>query len=767
MADKVVLTSVDIDVEKAIQDTQALKERVAQLRAETDNLKKTQGETSKEYILASANLKANQAELRVQENLIAKVVTANQSNIGSLDAMKAELSIVSKQWSALSESERLNTDQGKKLTARKLELTNALKKEEIATGDARRNVGNYNDVIGKSTTSLAEMVPGFGTASKAAKVFGISLNAALWPITLIVAAIAGLIASLKRSEEGQNQLAKAMAVFKVVLNNIMDIVTKLAETLFKAFENPKQAIMDLGNAIKENLINRLEAFKVIALSFKKIFSKDWKEGFKELANGTIQLTTGVENMIDKIANGVKNLIDESKKEIDIALKLAAMREKLEKRIRAEIVNDARDQAKIAELRAKAAEKDKLTGEERLKLLDQAIEIQRAMMKDDLDIAKQKAYIHGQEMAMSAQTKEAKEEQARLEAEIFNIQKANSEAERGFQRQRQSAINDMIEDQRKLAESSVEQMMFELEMFKLANKDKIDLTGETVRRQEEILKEALRIKIDEIDAKENESEALKNAQKLELQNDYLLQVAQLNSEFDEAEKQRKIEVAQTDYENNLAIAEESIFAQLEIELEGLTLKEQQEIEAAERIGASTELIEKKYAKAKIAIARTERDAKLALAGDFAKNIATLAGEQTAIGKAAAVAGTTIDTFRGAQAAFTGMTSTIPGPVGIALGIAAAAAAVASGLANVKKILAVKSGLPGEGSGGGGSVSGGSTPAQPRVVTSVNPEIGQGIVSRQIGDAGKSIETPQSEKVVVIDEVTAKQKLDSSQQKTSVL
>lgn len=50
----------------------------------------------------------------------------------------------------------------------------------------------------------------------------------------------------------------------------------------------------------------------------------------------------------------------------------------------------------------------------------------------------------------------------------------------------------------------------------------------------------------------------------------------------------------------------------------------------------------------------------------------------------IAISTIDTIKGAVSAFTGMTSTIPGPVGIALGAVAAAGVVASGVANIKKI-----------------------------------------------------------------------------------
>jgi len=60
---------------------------------------------------------------------------------------------------------------------------------------------------------------------------------------------------------------------------------------------------------------------------------------------------------------------------------------------------------------------------------------------------------------------------------------------------------------------------------------------------------------------------------------------------------------------------------------------------------------------------------------------------------------IDTYKGATSAFTGMIASVPGPVGIALGVVAAAGVVASGIANIKKISSTK--FDGGGGSGGGS------------------------------------------------------------------
>lgn len=75
------------------------------------------------------------------------------------------------------------------------------------------------------------------------------------------------------------------------------------------------------------------------------------------------------------------------------------------------------------------------------------------------------------------------------------------------------------------------------------------------------------------------------------------------------------------------------------------------------------------------------------GSLMSSAAKLAGENSTIGKALAVANTTIDTYRSATAAYA--SQLIPGdPSSVVRGTIAAAAAVASGLANVKAILATK-------------------------------------------------------------------------------
>ena len=138
-------------------------------------------------------------------------------------------------------------------------------------------------------------------------------------------------------------------------------------------------------------------------------------------------------------------------------------------------------------------------------------------------------------------------------------------------------------------------------------------------------------------------------------------------------------------------------ELQLALKNEYLKKEEESEKAN--GEAIKKIEEEKAAAKAKA--------LSAISSGLKTAASLLGESTAAGKAAAIAATTIDTIQSGVSAFKGMTAAVPGPVGIGLGVVAAAGALASGYASVKKILAVKT--PGGGGGSAGSV--GAAPAPP--------------------------------------------------------
>lgn len=106
---------------------------------------------------------------------------------------------------------------------------------------------------------------------------------------------------------------------------------------------------------------------------------------------------------------------------------------------------------------------------------------------------------------------------------------------------------------------------------------------------------------------------------------------------------------------------------------------------------------------------KKEASLAVASAALGAIVELVGEGSAIGKAAAIAQTTIDTYQSATAAYKSVVG-IP-VVGPVLAPIAAGVAVASGIASVKKIIATKT--PGEDVGGSVPSAAGIIPSGPAI------------------------------------------------------
>lgn len=111
-----------------------------------------------------------------------------------------------------------------------------------------------------------------------------------------------------------------------------------------------------------------------------------------------------------------------------------------------------------------------------------------------------------------------------------------------------------------------------------------------------------------------------------------------------------------------------------------------------------------------------DQKLQFAQQGLAGLAANLGKETAAGKAAAIASTLISTYQGAQSSYQSL-APIP-VVGPALGIAAAAAAVAGGLANVKAISQTSTPQTSGMGGTSPSVSSPSRPAPPSVPPAFN-------------------------------------------------
>lgn len=163
MADRIekILLQLDIDtsqlvinLQKANDKIELLQKQQATARLELKKMEEAGIQTGATYdnLVRQINgfdvsLKVASDEARNYTKQLKLVEQANKSQEGSLNEQKALLSILTAQYNQLSEEERLNSEAGKKLGAEILKITDNLKAQEQAVGNARRNVGNYQAAI--------------------------------------------------------------------------------------------------------------------------------------------------------------------------------------------------------------------------------------------------------------------------------------------------------------------------------------------------------------------------------------------------------------------------------------------------------------------------------------------------------------------------------------------------------------------------------------------------------------------------------------------
>lgn len=277
-------------------------------------------------------------------------------------------------------------------------------------------------------------------------------------------------------------------------------------------------------------------------------------------------------------------------------------------------------------------------------------------------------------------------------------------QREYEKEKKEIEREFLKTKVKL---SIEAVKKEAEQYEAQNKTKIEsetrLTAELIVQEQarqdaiyqkkvEALEKEKQLK-QEMHAWDYKAEEEYQSQLQTLQEEHDTQRRELKKQADEQDKEQRAINADLDFQERIARLEsegageyEIKYAQLENENALAIQKADEQHEAGqlsdEQYQSTLELIRKNYAKRKMAIDKSVEDAKLQGFQSVLGQIKGLVGEQTALGKAAAIAETTINTYMAAQKAYSAMAA-IP-VVGPALGAVAAAAAVASGLMNVAKI-----------------------------------------------------------------------------------
>jgi len=536
-------------------------------------------------------------------------------------------------------------------------------KEETLYLNIDSNVGKVTKDVDKLDDATKKASGGFKGIGTAVKGVGTALKAAgIGAIVAIFAKLFQLFSSNQKVLDAFSIANKAISIaFRDMFKLLSDNVGKVTGWFKELFEDPKQKLVDFGDAIKKNLVERfnsfLETIGFLGEAFVKLINRDFAgamEAAKNAGGEFVDTLTGVDNTVGKVSKviveGTEKLNNYAKATLDTAtemtdLEKAAGRASIEfEKQNAQFLKDAEDQRKIRDDVNKTFA-ERITANEKLGqiLLDQE----------------------------AAQLKQLKTVQAAAQAQFD--------------------LTGLEEDYLVLQQAKVAIIQNEEAVRAQASEQ---LTNQVALENE--LAEAIRqVNVESLTGMERELEELKN-------------------NYD-----AKIELARKAGKDNSKITE-----QYE--------KEQNEIR-------------EKYSKKAKKWSEMSSEQQLGIASSTAGSLATILGEETEAGKAAAIVQATIDTYASAQAAYKSLAG-IP-VVGPALGAVAAAAAIAGGIKNINAIRSASdSGASGGGGGGGGAPSVSSQTPAPQMMSGAF-ELGSGeeieptrayVVSDDITDSQNSLE-----------------------------
>ena len=394
----------------------------------------------------------------------------------------------------------VRTKEGK---AQLKELQSGVKDVGTTSKETSKEVRAIGNAADKATGGA---ISGFkalkGTVTGAIEQFGVlRLAVAATGIGALVLAITAVGKAFTSSEEGQNKFAKIMGVIGAITGNLVDLLADLGEKLISVFENPKQALKDFGNLIKENLQNRFEGLtelipqlgKAINLLFKGKFS----EAGKVAGNAVAKVALGVDDLSGKIQGAIdktKEFIAENVNEAKIAAQIADQRAKADKQERALLTERAEANRKIAELREKAADKENVQVEERIAALIEAGRINEEITLKEIEAARLRFEAKKAENALSKSTKEDLDEQAQLEARLIDLETARLQKQKSLTAEVTTARREALAEQKAIeAEEAAIQKTKDAEK-EAADKVKKEKQAEEAKKE---LDEKKRIAAEEI------------------------------------------------------------------------------------------------------------------------------------------------------------------------------------------------------------------------------------------------------------------------------
>lgn len=819
MEEKVKIAEIDIGVEKLVsktgkvrQEMEALKKANSDLKKETDSLKNATQEQLDQFTRNEVEIKNYRKQISNNEKVLNAYINIQNEDIRTKQqARDANIKLIA----IANQLDATQEDQAKLLKKVNAEIdrnTDFIKKNSSEYEKTKINIGNYKEQVKEAinetglfggkfnevTNILTSFSPvfkslkqdfregidlirnstkateGMSASQKALAVVN-GITAGSWKILraamlgtgigALVVVLGSLISYLATTQEGVDKVTRVFIPLKTVVQSVFGVMQELGKVMFDAFSNPEKAVKSLWEAIKKNLVNRIEGLGMTFKAIGKIISSGFRDGYGDLAEAVAQTATGVEDIGEKAKSAAQKTGDFFKTAWDQGVQIDQLTKQLRKSEGDYIAEKERlnkvfeEQKQLAEDVTKSTQEREAAANNAIKAQQQIRELTVARLEQEKMLLELKTQ---QNDTSDEEKKIIKEKAAEIDKAIADEKAKTTELQNKKNSIRKEGANLAIAEQQRIVDAAIQKQKEELDLYIAQQGIKAKSLQEELKIAEDVSKKKLSILEAEYKAgkisktayeaeklnitnefakmqadatianAEKELEAFKasheskieanqflNEQLFNQEQERLNKIAQAERDFQERRLEEGIinqeeynaainqvntdnqaaldelkaqrEQAQKDKEaldvaNQRAADQENHDYDLQYQLEQYQKGYEQRKAQAKAQGADMIAFERAEAQKRQEIEEAVWNNKMNLASDTFGTLADLLGKESAAGKAAAIAQTTIDTYQAAMAAYKSLSS-IP-VVGPALGAIAAAAAVKTGLDNVKKITSTK-------------------------------------------------------------------------------
>ena len=378
---------------------------------------------------------------------------------GSYNALSKQMSELKKAFKATNDEAERNA-LAKQITG----INDQLKEMDASIGNYQRNVGNYEAAFTKGLSGIAEQVQALGNPLAVAKNGVLALGKAMKalianPVGAVIMAIVVAIKALKKgfeqSETATNSLKRAFSALQPVMNAISNVFTGFAKIVGSIAENAIPALVNGLMKASDWMMNLLNKIGIV--------SDEKLESFRK--------------SIEAQKEAVKTTQDLTNREIALT-----------ERKRKYQVNEAKTEMEVAELKSKAADKEKYSAKEREKFLNDAIAKERAINNEKLALVQEEYDIMKKRSELTDNDAATNDALAAAEANLYNTKREYYAKEKELVAQKVAAGQELsaaekkrLEEAKKNAEKAEEIKKEELkkaeeikeraELSLLSNKDR--------------------------------------------------------------------------------------------------------------------------------------------------------------------------------------------------------------------------------------------------------------------------------------------------------